>query len=253
MAAATKNPFALRAAAVLRASFVVAALAACGCEHPVPLSAFARAELHVFSWATLEDGADGPVHIDLWLRATSGCPTLASGTYPLLDGEPLSVVSWGENNNTFLAGGCASASFTTMRPASSLGPLHDTRFEMSDETHRIVVVVHGLLAHRTLTPRQARQPLTPGQTLVFDWSPADDAFDLEPQIAFNPMVNEYYEPEVQRMGTVIQLTVPDDIPDGPTHLQLSFFPSSPVTECTGVTTCSDGVAWNEGVSTVIAR
>src|SRR5262249_22964996 len=153
-----------------------------------------------------------------------------------LNGMPMRIYDLGGQQSGFTPG-CDSPTFLLEIPVATLGPPVDGRFELSDDSGSIVMVASRLLAQRDLTPPQPLTSVSRGQRLVSAWTPPGAVVRTDPMIFFNPVVNEYYALTVTRAGSVIEAVVPDDVPRGPTHLQLNVSPDVPASECTGVESC----------------
>ncbi len=167
----------------------------------VPLQAYSDGELAL----SLSDNADGDSRELLRFRLSlgaKGCPRLSEEVTAHLNGMLMKMHARGGPQEGPTSA-CDRAEFTLDIPYDAVASQQDARLELSDNTHRIVVVVRHLVAARSLTPRQPLSPLSRGQTLVFDWSPAIDTLE-NLQIFFNPGVNNSRKLSVKRTGVVVE-------------------------------------------------
>jgi len=228
-------------------------VAACGPQGQ-PLAAFASGSLSLGSDQGINLPPDQSADLTVVAQLLPGesCPTLTDDARALLNGMPMRLEAQGGPRQTADGNYCDSPSFSLHLPAAAPGAPSDGRLEISDGSGQVTVVVPLLLATRTLVPRQSLSTISRGEHLSFDWSPSEDHFFSQPQIFFNPVVNEYYDLAVAQAGSVIAAAVPYNVPSGATHLQTNMYPALTATECSGVSSCTATVTWIRGVATTVA-
>jgi hypothetical protein len=227
---------------------VLTMLGGCG-PGAVPLSAFSQGTISLFSSQIGDGVAIETIHFSLML-SSSECLTLSSSVNASLNGIPMKLFRSGGDTPDF-EGICDLPEFRVDVPSASVTTPEDARLELSDSSTQIAVVVKNMMAARTLTPRQDMSSLSHGQELVFDWSPSDDTFTMEPLMVLST-AGRNYNLFSNRTGPVIQAMVPNNVPAGSTQLELRVYPLTPLIECGGIARCKVGVTWSKSEATVIA-